>query len=145
MITPIEKTVLINAPASRIWEYLTHPERMKQWIGEPEMNIEIVTDWEVGKEIIIRGFHHADFENKGIVLQFEPNKLLQYSHLSSLSRLPDVDENYSVITFRLFSDKEQTALTVSVEYFPTESIYKHLDFYWKTTVEILKRMIEEGE
>ncbi len=145
MTTPIEKTVLINAPASRVWEYLTHPERMTQWMGEPEMKIEVIADWEVGKAIIIRGFHHIDFENKGTVLQFEPNKLLQYSHLSSLSRLPDVSENHSIITFSLLPYQEQTAVTVRVEHFPTESIFKHLDFYWKTTVEILKRMIEEGE
>lgn len=145
MTTPIEKTVLINAPASRVWEYLTLPERMTQWMGEPEMNIEIVTDWEVGNAITIRGFHHINFENKGIILQFEPNKLLQYSHLSLLSRLPDVSENYSIITFSLLQDHAQTALTVNITQFPTESIYKHLDFYWKTTVEILKRTVEEGE
>lgn len=144
MTTPIEKTVLINAPASRVWEYLTHPERMTQWMGEPEMRIEVITDWEVGKTIIIRGFHHADFENKGIVLQFEPNKLLQYNHLSSVSRLPDESENYSIITFSLLPNEEQIALTVTVTQFPTESIYKHLEFYWKTTVELLKRAIEMG-
>jgi len=145
MTTPIEKTVFINAPASRVWEYLTLPERMTQWMGEPEIKIEVITDWEVGKTIIIRGFHHAYFENKGIVLQVEPNKLLQYNHLSSVSRLPDESENYSIITFSLLPNEEQIALTLTVTQFPTESIYKHLDFYWKTTVELLKRAIEMGD
>jgi hypothetical protein len=26
--------------------------------------------------------------------------------------------------------------------FPTHTIYKHLDFYWRTTLEILKQFVE---
>ncbi len=142
MTTPIEKTVLVNAPASTVWEHLTKPELMKKWMGEEELEIEVITDWKEGNPIVITGFHHARFENKGIVLQFVPGKILQYSHLSSVSGLEDKHENYSVITFNLVPDKNQTFLTIKVENFPTETIYKHFDFYWKTTLEIIKREIE---
>jgi hypothetical protein len=37
----------------------------------------------------------------------------------------------------------QTRLTVTVSNFPTETIYKHLAFYWNVTPVILKRMIEK--
>src|SRR5687768_15122106 len=117
------KTVRINAPATRVWDALTKPALMKKWMAETE--IEIVTDWKVGSSILIRGRQHkVKFENRGTVLQFEPEKVLQYSHLSSISRLPDKPENYSLFEFRLTPSGDQTALTVNVTNFATEVIYK---------------------
>ena len=142
--TILSKTVTINAPASKIWEGLTNPVVMKKWMSETE--IDILTDWNVGNPIVIRGrLHGIKFENKGLVLLFEPEKILQYSHLSSLSRLPDTPENHSVFDFRLTPDGDQTALTLTLSNFPTESIDKHLAFYWNVTLEIFKRMMEEDE
>ena len=139
----VEKTISINTFPSKVWEYLTDPNLMKKWMGEPEMNIEISTDWVVGNPILIKGFHYIKFENKGTVLQFDPHKIVQYSHLNSISRLPDMTENYAIITFLLTPNENQTLLTVKIENFPTESIYKHLDFYWQSTMTILKKFIEQ--
>jgi uncharacterized protein YndB with AHSA1/START domain len=136
------KTIQINAPISKVWDTLTIPALMKKWMSETE--IDIITDWNVGSPILIRGrLHGIKFENKGTVLQFEREKILQYSHLSSLSRLPDKPENYSVFEFRLAPIRNQTTLTITLRNFPTETIYQHLAFYWNVTPEILKRMIEE--
>jgi uncharacterized protein YndB with AHSA1/START domain len=140
----IEKKILIKAMPSKVWANLTNPERMKQWMGEPGMKIDIITNWDVGKPIVVKGFHHIGFENRGMVLQFEVNKILQYTHLSSISRLPDKNENYSVITFSLTSIESGTLLELKIDNFPTEAIFKHLDFYWRTTPEILKRVIERA-
>ena len=110
-----------------------------------ETEINVITEWKVGNPIIIRGsLHRIKFENRGTVLQLEPEKILQYSHLSSLSRLPDKPENYSIIEFRLVPVKNQTTLTLTVNNFPTETIYKHLAFYWSVTLEILKWMSENN-
>jgi uncharacterized protein YndB with AHSA1/START domain len=138
----VERTVVINAPPSVVWNALVRPDLMQQWMGEPEMHLEIVTEWIVGHPITIRGFHHVRFENRGTVLQIEPNRVLRYSHLSSLSRLPDKPEHYSVVEFRLQAVKDGTALTLTLGNFPTETIRKHLDFYWRTTLEILKKCVE---
>ncbi len=139
----VNKTININAPTSRVWDTLTNPELMKKWMSETEINI--ITDWKVGNPIVIRGnLHGIHFENKGTVLQFELEKILQYNHLSSLSRLPDKPENYSVVEYRLAPIENQTTLTLTLSNFPTETIYKHLAFYWNVTLEILKRMIEQG-
>lgn len=139
----IERAVSINASPAKVWEYLTNPNFMKKWMGEPEMNIEVITDWIVGNRILIRGFHHVHFENRGTVLQFGPQKSIQYSHLSSISHIPDVKENHSMITFILSPIESDTLLEIQVENFPTESIYKHLDFYWQGTANVLKHLIEQ--
>ena len=140
----VNKTIRINAPTSKVWDALTNPEMMKKWMSETEINI--FTDWKVGNPFVIRGrLHGINFENRGMVLQVEPEKILQYNHLSSLSRLPDQLENYSILEFRLAPINEETSLTFTASNFPTESIYKHFAFYWNVTLEILKRMIEAEE
>lgn len=125
----VSKTIHINAPTSVVWEALTNPELMKKWMSETEINI--ITDWKVGNPMMIRGIlHRMKFENKGTVLQFEPEKFLQYTHLSSLSRLPDKPENYTILKFRLTPINHQTRLAFTASNFPTENIYKHFAFYW---------------
>jgi hypothetical protein len=115
---------------------------MKQWMGEPEMQLEIVTDWQVGSPITIAGWHHVHFENKGTVLRFEPNLVLEYSHLSSVSRLRDEAESYTKIEFRLVpADEHCTSLNLRISGFPTESIFRHFDFYWRMTLPILRRFV----
>ena len=140
----VNKTIRINAPTSKVWDALTNPGLMKKWMSETEINI--FTDWKVGNPFVIRGrLHGINFENRGTVLQFEPEKILQYNHLSSLSRLPDQLQNYSILEFRLAPIDAGTSLTFTASNFPTESIYKHFAFYWNVTLEILKRMIEAEE
>ena len=89
MTSKFSTTISINSDAATIWASLTNPELMTKWMGEPEMKIEIETDWKVNSPIAIRGFHHVEFENKGIILQYDKEKKLSYSHLSSISRLED--------------------------------------------------------
>lgn len=140
----IERTITINAPTSTVWDTLTQPSLMKQWMGGDDYRLNIQTNWQINGPVTITGFHHLPFENKGTVLQFDPGKIVSYTHLSSLSRLPDALENYVVITFQLATINDQTALTLTINNFPTETIYRHLDFYWRTTIVMLKKFIEAG-
>lgn len=80
-----------------------------------------------------------------MVLVFEPNKTLKYTHLSSLSRLADLDENYSILEFILMPEGNQTRLSLTISNFPTETIFKHLDFYWNTTRVMIKDVLEKQD
>ena len=135
-------TVTINASPATVWHTLTTPELMTAWMGEPEMEVKVITDWKPDSPIIIRGFHHVAFENKGVVLQYDREQTLSYSHLSNTSRLSDIPENYSILTFLLTPGEEGTALTLNITNFPTEVIQKHLEFYWRTTIVKIKKIIE---
>lgn len=145
MNCPIEKSITIQAPAHTVWAFLTEPARMIQWMGEPEMDLQIITSWAVGQPVLIKGFHHVTFEARGMVMQCEPGHRLQYSQVSSVSGLPDAPESYSVLTFELKPANETTQLTLHIENFPTETIYKHLDFYWQGTLDILKNAVENRD
>jgi uncharacterized protein YndB with AHSA1/START domain len=144
MVPVVETSAAIHAPLSELWRALTEPYLMKQWMGEPVMRIGITTDWKVGSPIIVNGRHNnVNFENKRTVLQFEPYSILRYTHLSSISRLPDRPENYTVIEFRLERTEENsTSLNVRISNFPGESAFEHWAFYWRVTIGVLKRFIE---
>jgi uncharacterized protein YndB with AHSA1/START domain len=114
----IEENVIINATRSAVWDALTDPDSIRQWMGEPEMHIEVITDWKVGEPILIAGFHHVSFQNKGTILRFDPEQVLRYTHLSSVSLLPDEPQNYSIIEFELASAGTRTAVTLTVDKSP---------------------------
>jgi uncharacterized protein YndB with AHSA1/START domain len=142
MTDKFSTTTAINSKPGRIWTTLTNAQLMTKWIGDPEMKIEVETEWKVNSPIFIRGFHHVEFENKGTILRYDKEKKLSYTHLSSISRLPDKAENYTILEFTLTPDGNSTLLTLDIVNFPTESIRKHLEFYWRTTILTIKDVIE---
>lgn len=135
-------TILIDSEPSKVWASLTDPKLISDWMGQPEMKLEVETSWKTNSPIFIRGFHHIKFENKGIVLKYIDNEILSYSHLSSVSRLPDKIENYSILEFVLTPETKKTILTLNISNFPTETIQKHLQFYWRGTIHRVKEFVE---
>jgi uncharacterized protein YndB with AHSA1/START domain len=144
MTSQISKFVIISAPVPVVWEYITTPFLMVKWMGEPEMDLLVDTEWKVGGSIFIKGYHHVNFENRGRILQFDKEKTLEYTHLSSVSRLPDKPENHSLIRFQLEPLHDRTKLTISVTNFPNEIIFKHLELYWNATIELIKGQVEKN-
>ncbi|MES2836718.1 MAG: SRPBCC domain-containing protein [Bacteroidota bacterium] len=143
MLKQIENSLLINARPSLVWEHLTNLELMKKWMGEPEMKIEVHTNWKINSPILINVFHHIQIVTNGFILQYEKERKLKYSHLSSISELADIPENYTIIEFSLKPTENKTHLTINIENFPTETIYKHLELYWRTTIFTIKTEVEK--
>jgi uncharacterized protein YndB with AHSA1/START domain len=140
----IENRIIIACSPERAWNCLTHVPLMKQWLGDEQMNIEVNTNWQLGAPIYINGFHHVQFEVKGKILEFKPHTELSYTHLSSVSNLQDEACNYTTINFFLIPVREGVELKVQLSNFPTESIYKHLQFYWMTTLKYIKMIAEKA-
>lgn len=135
----ILESITIAAPTSTVWESLTHPDLMRAWMGEPAMKLEVHADWRIGGTVSIRGVHTGRFENRGTVLAFEPESRLSYTHLSSVSRLPDEPGNHTVFEFRLTPLGAQTRLDFEAHTFPTDIIFRHLAFYWGGTLDAIAR------
>lgn len=144
MMQPFEESVLVAAPISAVWEHLTSAALMPAWMGDPEMAVEVETDWAVGSPVVMRGVHHLPFRNTGTVLAFDPGRRLAYTHLSSLSRLPDVPDSYTTFDFTLSPVADGTSLRLVASGFPTEAVFRHLRFYWGSALACLKRCVENG-
>jgi uncharacterized protein YndB with AHSA1/START domain len=82
-------SVLINAPIGTVWHALVDPELIKRFM----FGTTVVSDWSEGGPIRWMGeWQGRSYEDKGVILRFEPTRVLQYSHLSPLSGLPDTPE-----------------------------------------------------
>lgn len=57
--------------------------------------------------------------------------------------LADKTENYSIPEFVLEPVDKQTLLTLTHHKVPTETIHKNLQFYWRGSVERIKKRVEE--
>jgi len=134
--------VTITAPVSVVWGHLVNPRSMSEWLGSSDFSVEVDTSWEEGGAIIIRGMHHKRFENQGVVLTFRPCEAVRFTHLSSLSGLADSPGNYTTLSFVLEDAGSHATLRFSASGFPTESIYKHLRFYWLGTLDVFKQYVE---
>jgi len=140
--TEINKTVNINASVSKVWDAMTNPALIKLWMSDSA--IDVISEWQVGSPIIFRGdLHWISFENKGTIRQFDPEKVFQYNYWSSLSNLPDIPENYTEVRFVLTPIEDKTMVILTLNNFPDEIIYKHVNFYWNVTLAILKKLCEQ--
>jgi uncharacterized protein YndB with AHSA1/START domain len=133
------KTVEINADVTKVWDALTNPEIIKQYL----FGTEVVTDWKVGSEIIFQGnYEGKEYRDKGKIEKIESNKLFQYLYWSGFSGLEDKEENYSLVTFELNTDNETTALTVSQKGFTNDLAQEHSDQSWGMVLQKIKEIVE---
>src|SRR5262245_48692670 len=62
----------------------------------------VKSDWKVGSPITWSSkWKGKPFEDKGVVLKNDEGRLLQYTHFSPLSGLPDSRSNYHTVTITL--------------------------------------------
>jgi uncharacterized protein YndB with AHSA1/START domain len=75
--------IIINAPAAKVWEALTNPEMVKQWLFGTEMS---VTDWKVGGKISYKGeWEGKAYEDSGVIQEIEPGKKLVSTYWSGMA------------------------------------------------------------
>jgi uncharacterized protein YndB with AHSA1/START domain len=130
---------IIHAPVARVWEAITDPAQVKQYF----FGTDLVTSWEPGSPIYFRGeWEGTPYEDKGTVLRFEPEQLLQYNYYSSWSDLPDLPENYMVITYEVEAHAEGTLYRITQDNADTEEKAAHSAESWKGLLVALKNLLE---
>ena len=133
-------SIKINAPASKVWQALTDPQAIKQYM----FGTRVVTDWQEGSPISWKGeWQGRQYEDKGIILQFEPEKKLQYSHFSPLSGAEDLPENYHIVTVELLPEGGQTRVTLAQDHNATEEERDHSKQNWNMMLADLKKFLEQ--
>ncbi|MBZ4188120.1 SRPBCC family protein [Niabella beijingensis] len=97
--TVIEKTVIINAPVSKVWNVFTDPAVTKQMGGYYD------TDWKPGSSFGFRNMQGNKVTN-GELLEFEPGRLIKHDLRES-----DNETILSVITYEFREEDGATILT----------------------------------
>lgn len=135
------KDIIINVTPDKAWEALTTPELIKQYM----FGAEVETDWQKGSPLIYKGtWDGKPFEDKGTILEIEPEKLLKTTYFSPLSGLEDKPENYNIVSYELAPAGEgQTKVTVVQENNPTQESADNVTKNWGMMLGSIKTLLEQ--
>lgn len=134
-----EATTTINAPTSKVWDALTKPDLIKQYM----FGTDVISDWKVGSEIIYRGqWQGKPFEDKGKILEMEREKSLVSTHWSPLSGVPDSPENYHTVSYHLVAKDGKTEVTITQDNNASEEEKAHSEQNWRQMLDGLKKLLE---
>jgi uncharacterized protein YndB with AHSA1/START domain len=132
-------SVIINAPAARVWQALVSPAAIKQYM----FGTNVTSDWREGRPIVWKGeWQGKAYEDKGVIRQLKPEQVLQYTHFSPLAGLPDNPENYHTVTILLAPDGGGTRVSLTQDNNPTEEARSHSEKNWGMMLDGLKKFVE---
>jgi uncharacterized protein YndB with AHSA1/START domain len=133
-------SVSIKASADKVWDAFTRPEIIEQYM----FSTNVVSDWTEGSSIVWKGeWQGRGYEDKGVILKLVPMHLIQYSHFSPLSGLPDKPENYHVVTVELSHKGKVTIVSLTQDNNDTEEAKKHSEQNWTMMLQKLKKLLEK--
>ena len=132
-------SISINAPADKVWNALTNPEVIKQYM----FGTTAISDWKEGSPIVWKGeWQGTTYEDKGVILKLNPERLIQYSHFSPLSGKLDLPESYHTVTIELVSDDAETTVSLFQDNNETEQEREHSEQNWQMMLDALKKLLE---
>jgi Uncharacterized conserved protein len=136
----VTKALDIKAPVSKVWNFLTTPEGIKEYL----FGTNVTSEWKVGSLIRFTGeYEGKPYEDKGTIEVFDKEKVFEYTYYSSFSGVPDQAENYSLVRMELEPIEEGTRLKVKHSNFPTEAVYQNNEKQWDLVMDTIKDKTEE--
>lgn len=133
-------SIQISAPLSKVWDAFVNPAIIKQYM----FGTHVVSDWKEGSTIVWKGeWQGKAYEDKGVILKLVPEKLLQYTHFSPMTGLPDTPENYHTVTIELSVQKTHVLVSLSQDNNTTEQAKEHSEKNWGMMLTSLKALLEK--
>lgn len=130
----------VNAPISTVWDALVNPAVIKRYM----FGADVTSTWKEGTPIVWKGeWQGKRYEDKGVVLRAQPNRLLSYSHFSPLEGKPDTPDNYHTVTVELSELADGTEISLSQDNNATEQAREHSEKNWNMALAGLKKVVEE--
>ena len=138
-----QRTLFIQATPAEVWKTLTVPERMNTWLSESPTVVS--PEREPGSVISFRGeLHGYVYEDKALVIRWEPERLWTYRYYSQFTGTEDQPESWSLMSFELQPEGQGTRLHFSHSELLLETTLKHAMMYWTITLGLIKQQAEQG-
>jgi len=132
-------TVRINAPICKVWNALINPELIKDYMFDTT----VISDWKEGSSIMWKGeWKGKPYEDHGVILSIEEEKMLQYSHFSPMEGVEDKPENYRIVTFELFEEENDVLVNLFQDNNPSEKAKEESEKNWNMMLSSMKEMLE---
>jgi uncharacterized protein YndB with AHSA1/START domain len=132
-------SVTIDAPIEDVWAAITTPDRIKEWF----FGVDTRSDWTQGSDLVHTGeWQGRPYEDKGTIVRIEPPSLLEHTHWSSMSGLPDDPEHYETVEWRLSERDGGTELTVSETNLPSDEARELSEQSWRMVLDRLRQLLD---
>ena len=129
----------IDAPAPKVWAALTDPGQIKEYM----FGSQVESDWKPGSPIVWRGeFEGKSYEDKGEIVEVQPERRLKMTHFSPLGGKEDAPENYHTLLYELEERGSATHVSLHQDNNPSEEAAEHARGNWNTMLAGLKRCVE---
>jgi uncharacterized protein YndB with AHSA1/START domain len=129
----------IDASPDQVWSALTDPEQIKKYM----FGSQVETDWRPGSPIVWKGEYEGErYEDKGEILEIEPERRLKVTHFSPLGGQEDVPENYHTLLYELEAQDGKTRVSLSQDNNPSEEAAEHSRANWEQMLSSLKQVVE---
>ncbi len=138
----VKVSTTIDASVAQVWEALTTPELIKQYL----FGTDVISEWKEGSSITYRGeWEGKRYEDKGTILKLVPEKVFESTYWSSMEGLADKPQNYKKVTYTLVPDGDSTLLTLTQDNNATREGMEHSKKNWTTVLEALKKLLEKKD
>ena len=130
----------INAPVSNVWQALTDPALIKEYL----FGTNAITDWKKRSSITYRGeWEGKQYEDKGVIVDIIPQRLLHTTYWSPLGGTEDKPENYANVIYELKPDGDKTIVTLVQDNIADEAGVKHMEKNWSIVLQGMKKLLEQ--
>jgi uncharacterized protein YndB with AHSA1/START domain len=131
-------TTSIGSTKRKVWNALITPDAIKHYM----FGADVESEWRKGSKITWKGeMKGRKYEDKGVILEIEPEHTLQYSHFSPLSGKPDMPENYHTVMIYLAGNGNETEVSLSQDNNANEEARRESAKNWRTMLEGLRKFV----
>jgi uncharacterized protein YndB with AHSA1/START domain len=135
-----KSSTIINAPVNKVWEALTNPSLIKQYL----FGTNTITDWKKGSPITYEGeWEGKAYKDKGKIVDIIPEKLLHTTYWSSMSGKEDRPENYNNVLYEVEEQNGGTLVTISQDNIKDEKELEHMNQNWGIVLDSMKKLLEK--
>lgn len=129
----------IAAAPERVWEALTEPGAVKQWM----FGTDLETDWSVGSPIVWKGeYEGKTYEDKGEVLVFDAPRTLSVTHFSPMTGQDDVPASYHTLVYTLTPAGDGTHVELTQDNNGSDEEVERSTANWQQALEGVKKTVE---
>jgi uncharacterized protein YndB with AHSA1/START domain len=103
----------------------------------------VVSDWKKGSPITWEGeWQGRAYRDKGVILEVEPERRLEYSHFSPSTGDPDVPESYHKVSIEIAEENGHVRVALSQDNNKTPEAREHSEGNWAAMLASLKKLLE---
>jgi uncharacterized protein YndB with AHSA1/START domain len=134
-------TIEVDASPGEVWTALTDPGQIEKYM----FGSQVVTDWQPGSPIVWKGeYEGKKYEDKGEIVEIEPERRLKVTHFSPLSGQEDIPENYHTVLYDLEKNGKRTRVSLTQDNNSSEEAAEHSRANWEKMLAGLKEVVEAG-